>query len=141
VNQWTLLVGTLALVYSIASGRPSTLPLDERQAMELFLTSAQSLFALVLIVALALDWKGALALFVLFVAQLVAPWEGAHLWFAIAYVVLAIAILVVDDTRRKALLRLLSEARLALSGHPAAAEPAPAPQAESVTRQPVPSPR
>jgi cation:H+ antiporter len=146
VNQWTLLVGTLALVYSIASGRPSTLPLDERQAMELFLTSAQSLFALVLIVALALDWKGALALFVLFVAQLVAPWEGAHLWFAIAYIVLAISLLVVDGTRRAALLRLPSEARLALSGHPAAAEPAslsePAPaQAESVTRQPVTSRR
>jgi hypothetical protein len=80
------------------------------------------------------------------VAQLVAPWEGAHLWFAIAYVVLAIAILVVDDTRRKALLRLLSEARLALRGHPAAAEPTslaePAPaKAESVMRQPAASHR
>jgi cation:H+ antiporter len=116
VNQWTLLVGTLALVYSIASGRPAALPLDERQAMELFLTSAQSLFAIVLIVALALDWKGALALFVLFVGQLVAPWEGAHLWFAIAYIVLAIGLLVVDATRRAGLLRLPSETKLALAG-------------------------
>jgi cation:H+ antiporter len=121
VNQWTLLVGTLALVYSIASGRPAALPLDERQAMELFLTSAQSLFAIALIVALALDWKGALALFVLFVAQLVAPWEGAHLWFAIAYIVVAIALFLFDGARRSALLRLPSEARLALSGSPAAA--------------------
>jgi cation:H+ antiporter len=124
VNQWTLLVGTLALVYSIASGRPATLALDDRQAMELLLTSAQSLFALALIVALALDWKGALALFVLFVAQLVAPWEGAHLWFAIAYIVAAIGLLVVDGTRRRGLLRLPSEAKLALSGSPLAAEPA-----------------
>jgi cation:H+ antiporter len=122
VNQWTLLVGTLALVYSIASGRPATLPLDGRQSMELFLTSAQSLFAVVLIVALALDWKGGLALFALFIAQLVVPWEGAHLWFAIAYIVLAIVLLVVDPSRRVALLRLPAETALALRGSPAAAE-------------------
>jgi cation:H+ antiporter len=122
VNQWTLLVGTLALVYSIASGRPATLPIDGRQAMELFLTSAQSLFAVVLIVALALDWRGALALFILFVLQLVAPWEGAHFWFAVAYIVLAIGLLVFDANRRAALLRLPSETLLALSGSSKAAE-------------------
>jgi cation:H+ antiporter len=121
VNQWTLLVGTLALVYSIASGRPATLPLDERQSMELFLTSAQSLFAISLIVALALNWKGGLALFVLFAAQLVAPWEGSHLWFAIAYIVVAVGLFLFDGARRSALLRLPSEAWLALSGSPAAA--------------------
>ncbi|MGE3270768.1 MAG: sodium:calcium antiporter [Chloroflexota bacterium] len=121
VNQWTLLVGTLALVYSIAKGQPDALPLDSHQAIELFLTSAQSLFAVVLIVALMLDWKGALALFVLFFAQLLAPWDGAHLWFAFAYIAVAIVILLVDGSRRAALLRLPSETRLALRGSPAAA--------------------
>jgi cation:H+ antiporter len=121
VNQWTLLVGTLPLVYSIASGRPATLPMDDRQAMELFLTSAQSLFAVALIVALVLNWKGGLALFVLFMAQLLAPWEGAHFWFAVAYVVLGIALFLLDGARRSALLRLPGETRLALSGSPAAA--------------------
>jgi len=131
VNQWTLLVGTLALVYSIASGRPAALPIDGRQAMELFLTSAQSLFAVVLIVALALDWRGALALFVLFILQLVAPWEGAHFWFAVAYVILAIAMLLFDASRRAAFLRLPSETRVALSGSPKAAE---------LAGEPVPTP-
>jgi cation:H+ antiporter len=130
VNQWTLLVGTLALVYSIASGRPATLPLDGRQAMELFLTSAQSLFAVVLIVALALDWKGALALFALFIGQLLAPWPGVDLAFAVAYVVLAIALLVFDASRRTGLLSLPAETRLALKGSPLsddlAGEPLPA---------------
>jgi cation:H+ antiporter len=118
VNQWTLLVGTLALVYSIASGRPAMLPLDDRQAMELFLTSAQSLFAVTLIVALALDWKGALALFVLFLGQLLAPWPGVDLAFAISYIVLAIGLLLFDANRRAGLLRLPSETKLALSGSP-----------------------
>jgi cation:H+ antiporter len=118
VNQWTLLVGTLPLVYSIASGGPATLPLDGRQAMELFLTSAQSLFAVTLIVALALDWKGALALFVLFLGQLLAPWPGVDLAFAISYIVLAIGLLLFDANRRAGLLRLPSETKLALSGSP-----------------------
>lgn len=116
VNQWTLLIGTLALVYSIASGRPAALPLDSRQAMEIFLTSAQSLFAVVLIVALALDWKAALALFVLFIGQLVAPWPGVDLAFAVLYIVVAIALLVCDANRRAGLLRLPAETRLALRG-------------------------
>ena len=116
VNQWTLLVGTLALVYSIASGRPAALPIDGRQAMELFLTSAQSLFAVVLIVALALDWKGALALFVLFLGQLVSPWPGTELWFAVAYIVFAIGLVLFDANRRAGFLRLPRETRLALAG-------------------------
>ena len=116
VNQWTLLIGTLPLVYGIAKGRPDALPLDPHQSVELFLTSAQSLFAVALIVALMLDWKGALALFVLFFAQLLAPWDGAHLWFAFAYIAVAILILVMDRSLRAALLRLPSETKLALKG-------------------------
>jgi cation:H+ antiporter len=122
VNQWTLLIGTLPLVYGIAKGRPDALPLDPHQSVELFLTSAQSLFAVALIVALMLDWKGALALFVLFFAQLLAPWDGAHLWFAFAYIAVAIVILLADSSRRAALLRLPSETKLALKGGMESAE-------------------
>jgi cation:H+ antiporter len=122
VNQWTLLIGTLAVVYGIAKGRPDALPLDPHQAIELFLTSAQSLFAVVLIVALVLDWKGAMALFVLFFAQLLAPWDGAHLWFAFGYIALAIVILLMDANRRGAFLRLPSETKLALRGGMESAE-------------------
>ena len=52
VNQWTLLVGTLGLVYRIGQQFSSTpvagggLPLDSRQTEELLLTSVFSLFAL-----------------------------------------------------------------------------------------------
>ena len=45
VNQWSLLVGSLPIVYSASVGSPSALPLDERQAQEVLLTAAQSLFA------------------------------------------------------------------------------------------------
>ncbi|MCC6178946.1 MAG: sodium:calcium antiporter [Chloroflexi bacterium] len=125
VNQWTLLIGTLALVYSIALGRPGTLEFDHRQVQELFLTSAQSLFAVVLIVGMALSWRGALALFVLFIGQLLSPWEGAHWWFAIAYLVCAIGLLLLDASRRSALLHLPGLARKAFAGAPHVAEPSP----------------
>ncbi|HKA93807.1 MAG TPA: sodium:proton exchanger, partial [Acidimicrobiia bacterium] len=45
VNQWTLLVGTLPLVFSISAGALGGLPIDSLQREELFLTAAQSVFA------------------------------------------------------------------------------------------------
>jgi cation:H+ antiporter len=46
VNQWTLLVGTLPLVYAISLGALHGLPIGSRQREELWVTAAQSAFAL-----------------------------------------------------------------------------------------------
>ena len=69
INQWTLLVGMLPLAYSIGAGDLAALPLDARQREEFFLTAAQSLFGLALVLWLRLTWRGALALLVLFLVQ------------------------------------------------------------------------
>ena len=45
VNQWTLLVGTLPIVFAVASGSLQGLPVEPRQREELLLTAAQSVFA------------------------------------------------------------------------------------------------
>lgn len=71
VNQWTLLVGTLPLVFSIASGSLSGLPVDSLQSKELLLTAAQSLFAVALLANMDLSIYEALGLLSLFVAQFV----------------------------------------------------------------------
>ena len=73
INQWTLLVAMLPLVYSVALGRPEALPLDPRQQEEMVLTAAQSIFAVALLLDLRLSLVGAGLLFSLFAAQLVAP--------------------------------------------------------------------
>jgi cation:H+ antiporter len=73
VNQWTLLVAMLPLVYSVALGRPDALPLDARQREEVLLTAAQSLFAVALLLDLRLSLIGAGTLFGLFVFQMVFP--------------------------------------------------------------------
>lgn len=120
VNQWTLLVGTLPLVYSINKGGISELPLDNRQNFEFFLTSAQSLFAVLLLVALRINWRGGLVLLFLFLAQLitsiVVEETGGHEHLTkvlgiYAAVYLGCSVLVLaNGTQRRALFALIPRA-------------------------------
>jgi cation:H+ antiporter len=103
VNQWTLLIGTIPLVYSIALGRPGSLPLDERQQHELLLTACQSLFAVAVLLNLRMSWYGATLLFTLFVAQLV--FEHIRVQVSIVYLVLALIVFVRDRRDLAALFR------------------------------------
>jgi len=69
VNQWTLLVGTLPVVFAVASGSLGGLPMDDLPRQEVLLTAAQTVFALAVLVNLELSVREALALFGLFWAQ------------------------------------------------------------------------
>jgi cation:H+ antiporter len=71
LNQWTLLIGTLAIVYSIALGAVGTLPFDEKQMAEIWITAAQSLFAIAIITNFEISVREAVVLLVLFVSQVV----------------------------------------------------------------------
>ncbi|MGH8928954.1 MAG: sodium:proton exchanger [Acidimicrobiia bacterium] len=70
VNQWTLLVGTLPIVYAISSSSIHGLPLGLEQRDELFVTAAQSVFAVAILASRSLDRKEAWVLLGLFAAQL-----------------------------------------------------------------------
>lgn len=106
VNQWTLLIGTLPLVYSVALGRVGALHLDARQTEEILLTAAQSLFAIAVICDLRLLLFEAAVLFVLFAAQLFFPSPTVRYGFAMVYVVLGLALLA---RKRRLFVRLLRE--------------------------------
>lgn len=71
VNQWSLLVGTLPVVFALSAGSFNGLPIDTLQRDELLITAAQSLFAVALLVTLSISVVGALSLLALFVAQFV----------------------------------------------------------------------
>jgi len=73
VNQWTLLVGAIPIAYALSSGGFSGLPLDARQTQELLLTSAQSLFAVILVADFRFGRREAVVLATLFVVQLYFP--------------------------------------------------------------------
>ena len=121
INQWTLLVGMLPLALSVGAHSLTALPLDARQAEEFFLTAAQSLFALALLLRLRLGLWSALALAGLFGIQV-----GLAFWYredeartvatltALAWVYLGLAaVLFVLNGRR-----LLELVRVAVSEAP-----------------------
>jgi cation:H+ antiporter len=71
VNQWTLLVGTLPIVFAISSASSHGLPISAGQREELFLTAAQSFFAVAIMSNLSLSLREAGYLFGLFWAQFI----------------------------------------------------------------------
>lgn len=101
VNQWTLLVGTIPIVFALSSGTGHGLPLDDNQRLELLITAAQSLFAVAVLIDLGVTAVGATGLLVLFVVQFAASVtlsaEANRVVFLVLsalYVVLAIGRLV-----------------------------------------------
>lgn len=81
VNQWTLLIGTISVVYSISAGRIGEIVLDAQQRHEIFLTAAQSIFAVVMLSDSRLSWWQAFLLFLPFAVQLMVPsWRMEVAW-------------------------------------------------------------
>ncbi len=88
VNQWTLLIGTIPLMFSLSAGQIVAFTLDEKQVHELWLTAAQSLFAVAVLVNLKIGRGEGLLLLGLFLAQFFV--QSIRIEVAIAYIVLAI---------------------------------------------------
>ncbi len=106
VNQWTLLVGTLPIAFAIASSSLDGLPIIARQREEVFLTAAQSFFAVVVLINLSMSLREAATLFTLFWAQFITGavvpenWHGTELiLFGLAY--LALGVWVLTGSRRE----------------------------------------
>lgn len=88
VNQWTLLIGTIPLVFAISGRAIVPFHLDTLQNHELILTAAQSIFAVAVLVNLHLSRTDGLLLLSLFLIQLII--SEIHIWVAIVYGGLAI---------------------------------------------------
>lgn len=101
VNQWTLLVGAIPLVYAIAAGSTGAMILDGRQKEELLLTSAQSLFAAIVISDFKFALWEAIMLLVLFSGQFFFPDEHIRLIFSGIYLVAAVFMLMKSKLRRQ----------------------------------------
>ena len=103
LNQWTLLIGTLSVVYSISLGAYGVLPFEFKQAAEIWLTAGQSFFAIAILVNFRISVREALALLVLFVSQVGAEFalirlfpealaEQYSIYLLLAYTVVYIAL-------------------------------------------------
>ncbi len=107
VNQWTLLVGAIPIAYTLSAGSWHGLPLDERQTEELFLTSAQSLLAAIVIVDLRFSRFEAIALAALFGGQFLFTSTEVRYLFIALYLAIALGLLVSGGRERWRMLLML----------------------------------
>ncbi|WP_254840377.1 sodium:calcium antiporter [Natronomonas marina] len=117
LNQWTLLIGTLVVVYSLALGRYGALPFDQKQSAEIWLTAAQSLFAISVLINFEISVREAVVILTLFVSQVLLEFliiRGVALpatsyellvGYSAVYVVLAAGLFVSRRESFRALLR------------------------------------
>jgi cation:H+ antiporter len=101
LNQWTLLVGSIPVIFCISAGGMKGLPIDPVQREALFITAAQSIFALSLLADRRLTFKDAVTLLLLFTVDLVTsvvfPPElrtWSRLGLGAVYLALAIPVLI-----------------------------------------------
>jgi cation:H+ antiporter len=113
VNQWTLLVGTVPVVFAVASAGSHGLPINHLVREELFLTAAQSAYAVATLANRRLSLTEAWWLLGLFMAQFVLggvlpvelrSWN--RIGFGSLYMVLATGVILAD---RRAVPKLLRD--------------------------------
>ncbi|MDI3316015.1 MAG: hypothetical protein QJR14_00025 [Bacillota bacterium] len=115
LNQWTLLIASIPIAYSLSLGRPAAMPLSPVGVEELLLTAAQSLLGVLLLTELHFSKLEAIGLLGLFAVQFVLPVESVRMVVAGIYLVLAAAFLVVR-LARASLFGELARALAAVSG-------------------------
>ncbi len=108
VNQWTLLVGMLPLAFALSARAFAPMHLDDRQTEEIFLTAAQSLFAVVVLSDFEFSLKDSFWLFILFFGQACYPLieesvgiDSVHMRYGFAWVYVALAVVLMVFSRRK----------------------------------------
>jgi cation:H+ antiporter len=110
VNQWTLLIGMLPVVFAVSAGRFGPMVLDQRQIEEMFLTAAQSLFAVAVLANLSFTLLEATVIFLLFSTQLFFPDPQFRFYYSIFYVLLAVGLVIIKKDVRNGLCGLFSRA-------------------------------
>ena len=100
VNQWTLLVGTLPIVFAIASASTHGLPIGAEQREELWVTAAQSAFAVAVLLNRSMSVTEAVTLFVLYIGNLISRifpesiHDEARIGVGAIYIVLAVIVFI-----------------------------------------------
>ena len=105
VNQLTLLVGSMAVLFSASAGEVLSFPLDDRQGIEFLLTTAVSIAGLMLVAKRVISWNVGVLLLVLFVAHLFFTDPEARLRFSFVYFGIALGLAAMDWQRVRLLFR------------------------------------
>jgi cation:H+ antiporter len=110
VNQWTLLIGMLPVVFAVSAGRLGPMQMDQRQIEEMLLTAAQSLFAVAILANLSFSLVEAIVIFALFSTQLFFPDPQFRFYYSFVYIILAVGIMLFKKDARQGVAGLFSKA-------------------------------
>ncbi len=100
VNQLTLLIGSIVVVFSGSAGEILSFPLNDRQGVEFLLTTMVSAFGLLLVAKRMISWKAGAILLILFIAHLPFLEPNQRLAFTLMYLGMGVALLIYDFSRR-----------------------------------------
>jgi cation:H+ antiporter len=102
INQWTVLVAMIPIVYSLSRGQISVIHFDNHQKIEIFLTMAQSALGFILLANMEFRWHEALGLFTLWFTQFIFPgWREEITFIYIAWILLELGLAVFRKKRLK----------------------------------------
>jgi cation:H+ antiporter len=73
INQWTILVAMIPVIYSLGLGKLSSVPFDEHQRVEILLTIVQSYLGFLFLASMDFTLFEAAGLFVLWLIQFIVP--------------------------------------------------------------------
>jgi len=103
INQWTVLVAMIPIVYSFSRGEVSVVHFDEHQKVEIFLTMAQSLLGFLFLANMEFRWYEAVGLFSLWFLQFIFPhWREEITFVYLFWVVIELSRAVVGTKKLKA---------------------------------------
>ena len=106
VNQWTLLIGMLPLVYMLSAGQIMPMQMDSRQVEEILLTAAQSIFAVAVLANLSFSLMEAAFLFILFSTQLLIPDPRFRYFYSFLYIILTVGLFAISKDSRESFFAL-----------------------------------
>ena len=112
VNQWTLLIGMIPVAYAISAGQISGMAMDSRQNEEMFLTAAQSIFAVAVLANLSFSLLEATMVFALFSTQLLFTDPHFRFYYSFLYVILAVGLVLLKKDTRAGFCELFSRSSL-----------------------------
>lgn len=104
LNQWTLLAGSMPIAYVIGGGSNAALPIDSRGAEELWLTTAQTLLGVGILLTLRWGMTASVLMLGLFLISVV-PDEAFRNNLGIVHIVLAAVYFYVNRTHIRQTLR------------------------------------
>jgi cation:H+ antiporter len=88
------------VVYAVSARGLGAMEMDQRQVEEMFLTGAQSLFAVAILANLSFSLMAAIVIFALFATQLLVPDPAFRYYYSIFYAGLAVVLVAgKKDTR------------------------------------------